>query len=249
MRYLVLSDLHANVEALDAVLADADLRTWDRCLVLGDLVGYGADPDAVLDRVREKKPSQLVRGNHDKVVCGVTDGAQFNPLALAAARWTMDNIRPDNLSWLRELPQGPQRVQGEPDVVLCHGSPVDEETYILDHEAAHDAFEQVAFRFCLFGHTHYPLTIAVGDGDLLVEVPSGEEGGTVALHESERYLINPGSIGQPRDGNYRPCYLILDTDKPAAEFYRVTYAVDEAMAKITEAGLPAPLALRLSRGV
>ena len=249
MRYLVLSDLHANLEALDAVLADADRRSWDRCVVLGDLVGYGADPDAVLDRVRERQPSQVIRGNHDKVVSGVTDGADFNPLALAAARWTQDNIRPDNLTWLHELPQGPRQAPDDPDLVLCHGSPVDEETYILDHEAAHAAFDLVAFRFCLFGHTHYPLTIAKGNAELLVEVPSGDEGGTVRLQSGERYLINPGSIGQPRDGNFRPCYLILDTDEPAAEFYRVSYAVDAAMAKITDAGLPAPLALRLSRGV
>jgi diadenosine tetraphosphatase ApaH/serine/threonine PP2A family protein phosphatase len=197
MRYLVLSDLHANLEALEAVLDDAKGRPWERCLVLGDLVGYGADPDAVLDRVREMQPAQVIRGNH----------------------------------------------------VICHGSPVNEETYILDHEAADEAFENVVFRFCLFGHTHYPLTIGRGNGDLVVEVPSGEEGGTVALDEDERYLINPGSIGQPRDGNFRPCYLILDTEIPAAEFFRVDYAVDAAMAKIADAGLPAPLALRLSRGV
>jgi diadenosine tetraphosphatase ApaH/serine/threonine PP2A family protein phosphatase len=249
MRYLVLSDLHANLEALDAVLADADRRAWDRCVVLGDLVGYGADPDAVLDRVRERRPSLVIRGNHDKVVSGVTDGAGFNPLALAAAMWSRDNIRPENLSWLQELPPGPRQAPDYGDLVLCHGSPVDEETYILDHETAHAAFDGVTFRFCLFGHTHYPLTIGSSNGDLLVEVPSGEEGGTVRLQESERYLINPGSIGQPRDGNFRPCYLILDTDAPAAEFYRVSYAVEATMAKITEAGLPAPLALRLSRGV
>ncbi len=249
MRYLVLSDLHANLEAVEAVLADADRRSWDRGVILGDLVGYGADPDAVLDRVRERRLFQIIRGNHDKVVSGVTDGMHFNALALAAARWTQQNLRTDNLSWLRGLPQGPQRAPDHLDLVLCHGSPVDEETYILDHESALAAFEEMDFRFCLFGHTHYPMTIAVGEGDLQVEVPSGEEGGTVRLRAGERYLINPGSIGQPRDGNPRACYLILDTEEPAAEFYRVSYAMDKTMAKIIDAGLPAPLALRLARGV
>jgi diadenosine tetraphosphatase ApaH/serine/threonine PP2A family protein phosphatase len=191
----------------------------------------------------------MIRGNHDKVVSGVTDGEEFNPLARAAARWTRDNLHPDNLRWLRELPQGPLRAQDDPDLVICHGSPVDEETYILDHHAAHSAFDTVSFRLCLFGHTHYPLTIADGDGDLMVQIPSGVEGGTVGLDETERHLINPGSVGQPRDGNFRSSYLILDTDASAAEFIRVSYPVDLAMAKIAEAGLPAPLALRLSRGV
>jgi diadenosine tetraphosphatase ApaH/serine/threonine PP2A family protein phosphatase len=248
MRYLILSDVHANLQALDAVLADAAGRSWDRCLVLGDLVGYGADPEAVVDRLRELDPDQVIRGNHDKVVSGVTEGEDFNPLALAAARWTRLQLSPGNRRWLAELPQGPQEARDEPDLLLCHGSPVDEEIYILDRAEAMSAFQET-FRFCLFGHTHYPLVISEGNGELWMHVTEGVEGGLVELETGSRYLINPGSIGQPRDGNPRASYLILDTSEPAAEFSRVEYPVELAMAKITEAGLPAPLALRLARGV
>ena len=248
MRTLVLSDLHSNVEALDAVMADAARVSWDRFVILGDLVGYGADPNQVLDRVRELAPTQVIRGNHDKVVAGITDGEGFNPLALAAARWTQGQLRVDNRAWLEALDAGPIATPGEPEVVLCHGSPIDEETYIFDHQEAREAFEGVAFGFCLFGHTHYPMVISLQGEDMDVETPGGLEGESVRL-EGERHLINPGSVGQPRDGNFRPSYLVLDTGAGVAEFRRVTYPVEQAMAKIAEAGLPAPLALRLSRGV
>lgn len=248
MRTLVISDLHSNVEALDAVMADASKVSWDRCVVLGDLVGYGADPNPVLDRVREFAPAKVIRGNHDKVVAGITDGTEFNPLALAAARWTQQTLRPDNLQWLEALEAGPVAAPDEPEVVLCHGSPVDEEIYIFDHQEASAAFEGAAFVFCLFGHTHYPMVISMTEDDLTVETPPGLEGSPVRL-KGNRHLINPGSVGQPRDGNFRPSYLVLDTESGVAEFRRVTYPVEQAMAKIAEAGLPAPLALRLSRGV
>ncbi len=249
MRYLILSDVHANSEALEAVLEDSTRRTWDRCLVLGDLVGYGADPNPVLDRLRELAPDQIIRGNHDKVVSGVTDGSAFNPLALAAALWTREVIRPENRRWLEDLPAGPLRAEDDEELILCHGSPLDEEAYILGVEDAEAAFEGVSFRFCLFGHTHYPLVIGTRDDQIFVHGHGDPDGGTLPLEEGTRYLVNPGSIGQPRDGNPRASYLILDTDAPAATYHRVEYPVEDAMAKITDAGLPAPLALRLTRGI
>ena len=229
MRYLILSDIHANLEALNAVLADAERQMWDRCLVLGDLVGYGADPDPVMDRLRELAPDQIIRGNHDKVVSGVTDGEEFNSMALASARWTRTVIRDDNRQWLEDLPQGPQAASTDPGVLLSHGSPLDEEAYILGIDDAWMAFQQSSFRCCLFGHTHYPVVIELRDDDLDILLP-GREGGTIRMDASRRYLVNPGSIGQPRDGNPRASYLILDSEGGRLEFHRVTYPVEETMA-------------------
>jgi diadenosine tetraphosphatase ApaH/serine/threonine PP2A family protein phosphatase len=248
LRYLVLSDIHANLEALTEVLDDAGRRTWDRCLALGDLVGYGADPNPVLDRLREFSPDQVIRGNHDKVVSGITDGSYFNPLALASAQWTREVIRPDNRRWLEELPQGPVPASADPDVLLSHGSPIDEEAYILGLEDAWDTFLRTSFGVCLFGHTHYPMVIGHGEPTLDIIAPPSPEGGAVELSPSGRYLVNPGSIGQPRDGNPRASYIILDTGAHRVEFFRVSYPVEETMAKIMEAGLPSPLAARLARG-
>ncbi len=161
LRYLILSDIHSNLEAFDRVLADCRGRRWDRCLVLGDLVGYGADPNPVVDRLRDLSPDQVIRGNHDKVVSGVADGSHFNPLALSAARWTQEVIRSDNRQWLEELAPGPVPASGDPEVLLSHGSPLDEEAYILGLEDAWSAFREADFRCCLFGHTHYPLVIGL----------------------------------------------------------------------------------------
>jgi len=249
LRYLILSDIHANREALDAVLADAATREWDQSLVLGDLVGYGADPNAVLDRVRELDPDRIVRGNHDKVVAGITTGEHFNPLAQASALWTREVLDADHREWLRGLPEGPCSPEGEPLLVLSHGAPFDEEAYILGHEDALLAFELGGFRLCLFGHTHYPMVIGLHAGELEAVGPPTVDGGVVLLREGRRHLVNPGSIGQPRDGNPRACYAILDTGTGQVEYRRVAYPVEGAMARIIEAGLPAPLAARLPRGI
>ncbi|MGD8376362.1 MAG: metallophosphoesterase family protein [Acidobacteriota bacterium] len=249
MRYLVLSDIHANREALDAVLADAASQAWDRSLILGDLVGYGADPNAVIQSIRELDPDRIVRGNHDKVVAGITDGEHFNPLARESALWTREVLEADHREWLRCLPEGPCCPEGEPTVLLSHGAPFDEEAYILGHEDALLAFELGGFRLCLFGHTHYPMVIGFQGEDLEAVGPPTVDGGVVPLVNGRRHLINPGSIGQPRDGNPRACYAILDTGSGQVEYRRVAYAVESAMARIIEAGLPAPLAARLPRGI
>jgi diadenosine tetraphosphatase ApaH/serine/threonine PP2A family protein phosphatase len=249
LRHLVLSDLHANLEALEAVLADVATQSWDSSLVLGDLVGYGADPNPVLDRLRDFAPDLVIRGNHDKFVAGLNEGEGFNPLALASGRWTREVLRPDLRDWLAGLPQGPCRAPGEPRLFLSHGSPLDEEAYVLGIDDALSNFEGVEFLWCLFGHTHYPVAIGEHDDGVEVRRPPTPSGGEVPLTYGRRYLINPGAIGQPRDGNPRASYLILDTETSVAEFRRVPYRVELAMAKIIEAGLPAPLAARLPRGV
>ena len=130
MRYLVLTDIHANLEALDACLAEASERGYDRALILGDLVGYGADPNAVIERIRELKPAAIVRGNHDKVACGLEQAEGFNAVAKAAVQWTLEVLTPANRQWLASLPQGPTMVDDR--IEICHGSPFDEDTYIFD---------------------------------------------------------------------------------------------------------------------
>ena len=155
MRYLILADIHANIEALDACLADARGRKYDRTLVLGDLVGYGADPDAVIDRVRALEPHAIVRGNHDKAACGIEAPEDFNSVAKSAALWTHDIIAPDHREWLAGLPQGP--IQVDDLMEICHGSPFDEDAYIFDELDALRALKAAKRPLCLFGHTHCPI--------------------------------------------------------------------------------------------
>jgi hypothetical protein len=130
MRYLVLTDIHANLEALDTCLADARARAFDATLVLGDLVGYGPDPNAVVERVQALKPVAIVRGNHDKVACGLEQAEGFNMVAKSAAVWTLETLTPAHREWLAALPEGPREVD---DLIeICHGSPFDEDAYVFD---------------------------------------------------------------------------------------------------------------------
>src|ERR1700704_5613500 len=154
MRYLVLTDIHANLEALEAVLADAAVHKYDRTLILGDLVGYGADPNAVVDRVRGLNPIAMVRGNHDKVACGLEEADGFNSVARNAVRWTFDTLTAENRAWLAELPRGPIPVSEM--VEICPGSPFDEDAYVFDELDAARALKMSSRPLCLFGHTHCP---------------------------------------------------------------------------------------------
>ena len=156
MRYLVISDIHGNLEALDAVLGAMRAQGFDHALVLGDLVGYGADPNAVVDRVRSLEPLSIIRGNHDKVASGLENGDSFNLVARSAVQWTYEMLTPENLDYLLKLPAGPIAVDDK--VEICHGSPFDEDAYIFDELDALRAFEASTRPVCLFGHTHYPVT-------------------------------------------------------------------------------------------
>src|SRR6059058_2442835 len=171
MRYLVLTDIHANLEALEACLGDAAARGFDKTLVLGDLVGYGGDPNAVVDRIRGLRPASIVRGNHDKVACGLEQAEGFNAVAKSAAKWTLDVLTPEHREWLASLPAGPTIVD---DLVqICHGSPFDEDAYIFDELDAVRALRFSQRPLCLFGHTHNAVTFevsaATGDGAMLAE--------------------------------------------------------------------------------
>src|SRR5579884_2329230 len=197
MRYLVLTDIHANLEALDAVIADARRRGFDKTLVLGDLVGYGADPNAVIERIRSLKPAAIVRGNHDKVACGLEQADGFNAVAKSAARWTLDVLIPEYREWLAALPGGP--IDVDDTVQICHGSPFDEDAYIFDELDALRALKIASRPLCLFGHTHYPVTFELSAESFDSIGPSAAGESVLALVPGTKYLMNPGSVGQPRD--------------------------------------------------
>jgi len=244
MRYLILSDLHANLEAFTAVLADAASRRYDRVLCLGDIVGYGGNPNEVIDLLKAQRPSAVIRGNHDKVACGIENGEHFNDIARAAAVWTRDSLSEDNRAFLRNLPCGPVDAGG---FVISHGNPADEDGYLLSEVDALMTFESVAFSVAFFGHTHFACCFATSGDRSRLEM-LGEEH-ELRLDPEWRYLINPGSIGQPRDHNPRAAYAIYDRELALVTAHRVRYDVAMAQKKITDAGLPYPLAYRLEFGV
>jgi diadenosine tetraphosphatase ApaH/serine/threonine PP2A family protein phosphatase len=246
MRYLVLTDIHANLEALDACVADARPRGFDETLVLGDLVGYGGDPNAVVERVQALTPKAIVRGNHDKVACGLEQAEGFNAVAKSAAKWTLEVLTPAHREWLAALPEGPIDVD---DVVeICHGSPFDEDAYIFDELDAVRALKAARRPLCLFGHTHYPVTFELSADSFDSIGSASAPQMRVQMKAGSKYLINPGSVGQPRDGDPRAAYAIVDTTEHRVELYRVRYAVEDAQMKVVKAGLPDVLAQRLAVG-
>jgi diadenosine tetraphosphatase ApaH/serine/threonine PP2A family protein phosphatase len=248
MRYLILSDIHANLDAFEAVLDHASGR-WDRVLVLGDLVGYGAEPNAVVDAVKALNPEAVIRGNHDKAASGIDDGSQFNYVARMAALWTGAQLSPENHEYLRRLPMGPLQIDALTEI--CHGAPFDEDHYIFDGNDAMMALRAAQRPLCLYGHTHLPAVFRLVDGDdssFDGEAPDPDRETLVRLQRGSQYLINAGSIGQPRDGDPRAAYGVLDDEAREMRLFRVPYAVESAQQKIIAAGLPASLANRLTFG-
>lgn len=249
VRYLIVSDMHGNWEAFQAVLRRIRRKRFDVTLMLGDVVGYGASPNKVVEAVRNDLPGALwsVRGNHDKVVAGIDLGENFNEVALAAARWTAERLSSENLRYVEELPQGPLEVV--PGTAICHGSPLDEDAYVFSDYDAYEIFSAAEHqaRLTFFGHTHVPSIFAISpDG---IEVAALRDSGAMELSGEARYLINPGSIGQPRDRDPRAAYMTYDDAKSTLRWYRVPYPVDEAQARIRKAGLPPLLAERLAVGI
>lgn len=244
MKYLILSDIHANLEALDAVMKAAPAH--DRVLMLGDLVGYGADPNAAIEAVRALPAVTWIRGNHDKVGAGLDSTEGFNHLAKQAIAWTTAALTPDNHQWLAALPQGPVNVD---DLVeICHGAPFDEDVYIFDDLDAVRALRVLERPVCLFGHTHVPATYRLThEFQRLGPPPRGGEF-TLTLEADARYLVNCGAVGQPRDGDPRAAFGVLDTAARTLVGYRVVYDVAATQAKILAAGLPEMLAQRLAVG-
>ena len=245
MRYLILSDIHSNCEALGAVLARVKRKRWDKVVVLGDVVGYGANPNQAVEMLRGLRPLVAIRGNHDKVCSGVENGEMFNRVALQAAMWTRQKLTPANLRWLQSLPEGPVIVDGA--FAVAHGTPIDEDAYIFGEIEALNVFRQTAFPLCFFGHSHFPVLFGLSP-DAIQTVLTDTEAFRFRLEPGVRYLVNPGSIGQPRDGNPLASFAMFDSDTRSVTIYRVPYKVERAQRKILDAGLPRPLADRLALG-
>jgi diadenosine tetraphosphatase ApaH/serine/threonine PP2A family protein phosphatase len=245
MRIAVLSDIHSNLLALDAVLAD--IGSIDAVWHLGDVVGYGPEPDAVVERLAGVG-AVGVRGNHDSAAVGGHEIDWFNPDARAAIEWTMGQISERTVDWLRALPE----TRREGDFTLVHGSPREPLwEYITSTPVARANLAELETPFGLHGHTHVPIVFAQRDGRMELIAPS--RGSTFALDAGNRpagaALVNPGSVGQPRDGDPTASYLVLDTAAGTCTWQRVGYDVGKVQAAIRAAGLPGRLADRLSYGI
>lgn len=245
MRYLILSDIHANIEALEAVLANANGH-YDRIVCCGDLVGYGPDPNAVVEWVRNNVDA-VIRGNHDKGCCGLDDLEWFNPLARAVCQWTAGQLTNEHRDFLRGLRAGPLDLAG---FQLVHGSPLDEDEYVISINDAKNIFPYVESSLIFFGHTHLQCCWLMRGGryESVAPIWPAETERQVRISPDASYLINPGSVGQPRDGDARAAYAIYDTETREVLQRRCHYNVAETQRKLRMDGLPEPLALRLEAG-
>jgi len=245
MRCLVLSDIHSNLEALEAVLRDAG--RVDEVWCLGDVVGYGPDPNACVQLLRSLSPA-CIAGNHDWATLGKLDLQDFNPDARQANLWNRRQLAPGNLAWLENLPE----TIVKPPFTLAHGSPrFPIWEYIIYNSTARASFDHFDTPYCLVGHTHTPavfrLVEAGEGGGTLCELITPGVGEMIALG-AERAILNPGGVGQPRDGDPRASYVLLDLDGLTAEYRRVEYDVEKTQAKMMENDLPTRLVVRLKYG-
>ncbi|HEX4488851.1 MAG TPA: metallophosphoesterase family protein [Terriglobales bacterium] len=245
MRILLLSDIHSNLEALEACLAAAP--AYDLIVNLGDIVGYGASPNEVVARARELG-TQFVRGNHDKAAVGLLELRDFNPVAGLAALWTREQLSQENADWLRALPSGPLKVQGLANVQFVHGSPHDEDEYVVTEEDAILTLQDVAVPLTFLGHTHLQGGFSADSSFRPQYATIGQLETCELKLEDTAYLINPGSVGQPRDGDWRAGFALYDSEAHMITFYRVPYDVRKAQERIVAANLPQRLASRLTAG-
>jgi diadenosine tetraphosphatase ApaH/serine/threonine PP2A family protein phosphatase len=245
VRYLIVSDLHGNWEALESVAGEAAGRC-DRILCCGDLVGYCAQPNEVVDWARPNCV-RVVRGNHDKACAGLEDMTWFNSVAREAALWTERALTPENKAYVAALPRGPALLDG---FELIHGAPYDEDEYVIAAGEAENAFEYLEQPLAFFGHTHVQGGYIRKGARLetIPRIPPRADTHLIDIDPAFAYLLNPGSVGQPRDGDPRAAFAIYDSDAGIVAFRRVAYDVAAAQRRIREAGLPPILADRLSAG-
>ncbi len=251
MKYLVISDIHGNLEAFRAVLAHAARKRRDAVLFLGDAVGYGASPNQVVERLRTMGSKVVaVRGNHDRVVLDPEQGSVFfNAHARRAALWSAEVLTAANQRYLQGLPVGPRMV--EDGLAICHGSPSDEDEYLFSESEAQAAFHDLQASVAFYGHSHVPclFELAIVNGrESLVGVLLRGSRVVIDLDAARRYFINPGSVGQPRDRDPRASYAMYDSDIRRLTLYRVPYNIEAARKRILSAGLPTILADRLLHG-
>lgn len=241
MLYGIFSDIHANLPALEAVLESMKSHGVERRVCLGDIVGYGANPNECVALTRENV-DVCILGNHDSVAIKWDSTAGFNPYARKAIEWTQDALTEDSKSYLKTLPY----LFEENDICFAHASPMSpaEWIYITDLEDALDAFDHFGERHCFVGHTHSPVIVAMRDG----EIPKVIETGAYVLEEGERLLMNVGSVGQPRDRDPRACYCLYDSEREAVNLVRVEYDIARTQDAMRVAGMPGFLVERLELG-
>jgi diadenosine tetraphosphatase ApaH/serine/threonine PP2A family protein phosphatase len=241
MKSLIISDIHANLTALETVLKDA--REFDAVWVLGDLVGYGPDPNECIELVKNFSNLICLLGNHDAATLGHIDDITFNPAARQAIRWTRKTITPENLEYISKLPESVHF--GE--ITFAHGSPREPVwEYLLDTRNATENFKYFHTPYCFVGHTHLPTMYILNNGDYQASLIAPEKNTRVLLHP--RAIINPGSVGQPRDRDPRAAYAIFNQDDMTIEFRRVAYDIQDVQGRMRQVDLPQRHIQRLADG-
>jgi predicted phosphodiesterase len=246
VRFLIVSDTHANWHALEAVLADADGH-FDQIVCCGDLVGYNAQPARVVEWTRANC-LHTIRGNHDKVVAGLEDLEWFNEIAQTAARWTIHRLNSAQIQYLKDLPKGPLALE---HFHLWHGSPRNEDEYVTNAREAAPCFQHFDLPLAFFGHTHLQGGFFAKQGrvGVIPAVRKGERSHVLELQPDILYMVNPGSVGQPRDGDPRAAYAFYDSEERTVTLHRVDYSVQKSALEIKQADLPDVLAFRLFQGL
>jgi predicted phosphodiesterase len=245
MKYLIFSDIHSNLEAFEELLKLDVVKATAKHLFLGDLVGYGASPNETIDLFRELPDIYSIRGNHDKVIANLESSSLFNPVAAFSAEWSKVQISEANQLFLKQLKKGPEVV--DHFITICHGSTFDEDYYVFSMFEAVESFKFMETSIGFFGHTHFPVIYLLRNEKIDI-VPLNHDT-KIKLDPNTRYLVNPGSIGQPRDKNPNPSFIVFDSGKKELHFKRFSYNIKETQRKIREAGLPEILASRLESGI
>lgn len=241
MKYAFFSDVHANLEALKAVILDFRTEKIDRIFFLGDAVGYGPNPNECIELIDKVSKIKLM-GNHDYAALGLMETEYFNQYAAESMIWTRDSLERDKIEIMSDF----ELTAKVGDFLLVHSSPKEPQLwhYILDMNDVEDNFEYFKEKVCLVGHTHRPFIVSINEeGDCIISHKTEEK-----IHKSHRYLINIGSVGQPRDGDSRSCYLIYDTKNHTVRYKRVSYNFDETQKRMSALGLPGYLIERLAVG-
>ncbi|MBV9612515.1 MAG: metallophosphoesterase family protein [Acidobacteriaceae bacterium] len=246
MQFLIVADLHANWYALEAVLADC-AGEFDQIICCGDLVGYNPHPARVIEWTRASC-SVVIRGNHDKVVAGLENLEWFNDVAQAAARWTIRQLSDDQLTYLRLLNPGPVKLE---HFHICHGSPRNEDEYVTTVREAAPCFADLDLPIAFFGHTHLQGGFFSQHGRVgkIPAVRENDSSAVLELKPNVLYMVNPGSVGQPRDGDPRAAYAFYDSDRRLVTLRRADYAIQKTAEEIIKADLPDVLAFRLFQGL
>lgn len=242
MKLAVLSDVHANLEALQAVVRDIESRAVEKVFFLGDAVGYGANPNECVDIIDSLCEIKLL-GNHDYVALGLESSRNFNPMAQKSIKWTREQLSDTTIEKLSDF----EMEESFLDYFMVHATPDNpsEWNYILSKQEALENFDHFSQRFCLVGHSHMPCAFML-DREGVISVSTAEEAFTA--EQEFRYIINVGSVGQPRDGIKDACYLLIDNEAGHFDFIRVPYELDKAQEKMQDAQLPKYLITRLASG-